>query len=232
MNIHCLQHAATEGPGYVATWAAARGHALHTTHWYRGDFSPDPASVDFLVIMGGGMNVYEHRNHPWLVLEKSLIAEVIARGRPVLGICLGAQLIADVLGGKVWQNPEIELGWFPIHTLDAARELELFAHFPPQFTALHWHGDTFSLPDGATLVAGSKGCPHQAFVANDNVVGLQFHIEVRPEDVRAFIEGESGPAPKGRYIQSFDQVLEGDHFIPAVHEILTPLLDGMAETSR
>jgi GMP synthase-like glutamine amidotransferase len=227
VNIHFLQHAPGEGPGQIAHWAAAHGHALSGTHWYRGDAPPEPAAIDFLAIMGGGMNIYEHRNHPWLVPEKALIAEVIALGKPVLGVCLGAQLIADVMGGKVYQNPQFEIGWFPIRTLEELRGHPLFAHFPAEFTALHWHGDTFDLPPGATLLASSDACPRQAFVCKGNVVGLQFHIEVRPEDVRAFVRGESAPLPEGRYVQSFEQILAGDAYIPAVHRLLEAMLDAM-----
>ena len=225
VNVHYLQHAPGEGPGQVAIWAASKGHELSGTHWYRGDATPDSAAVDFLVIMGGGMNIYEHRNHPWLVPEKELIGKIIGQGKPVLGICLGAQLIADVMGGKVYQNPEFEIGWHPLHT--AARRPPLFSHFPAQFTALHWHGDTFDLPPGATLAASTDACPHQAFICRDNVVGLQFHIEVRPEDVRSFVQGETAPLPRGRYVQSFEEILAGDRYIPAVHNILTQLLDVM-----
>ena len=227
MNIHYLQHAAGEGPGQIANWAAAGGHRLSGTHWYRGDAAPDSAAIDFLVIMGGGMNICEHRNHPWLVPEKELIGKVIGQGKPVLGICLGAQLIADVMGGKVYQNPEFEIGWHPIQTLDAARRHPLFEHFPSQFVALHWHGDTFDLPPGATLLASTEACPHQAFICRENVVALQFHIEVRPEDVRGFVQAETAPLPEGRQVQSFEQILGGASHIPAVHRLLTGMLDAM-----
>ena len=227
MNIHYLQHAAAEGPGQIANWGASKGHTLTGTHWYRGDASPDTGGIDFLVIMGGGMNINEHRNHPWLVPEKALIAEVIAQGKPVLGVCLGSQLIADVMGGKVYQNPEFEIGWLPIRTLETARRHPLFAHFPPEFTALHWHGDTFDLPPGATLLASTEACRNQAFVCHGNVVGLQFHIEVRPEDVRSFVQGETSPLPEGRYVQSFEQILAGDRYMPTVHHLLAELLDAM-----
>ncbi len=227
MNIHYLQHAAGEGPGQIAVWAAANGHKISGTHWYRGDAAPDPADIDFLAIMGGGMNIYEHRNHPWLVPEKALIAEVISQGKPVLGVCLGAQLIADVMGGKVFQNPQFEIGWFPIRILESVRGNPLFSQFPEALTALHWHGDTFDLPPGATLLASTDACANQAFVCQENVVGVQFHIEVRPEDVRFFIQGESAPLPPGRYVQSFEQILDGDRHIPAVHRVLAELLDAM-----
>jgi GMP synthase (glutamine-hydrolysing) len=227
VNIHYLQHAAGEGPGQIANWAAANGHTMSGTHWYRGDAAPDTAGIDFLAIMGGGMNIYEHRNYPWLVPEKALIAEVIAQGKPVLGVCLGAQLIADVMGGKVYQNPELEIGWFPIRILEVARKHPLFAHFPAEFTALHWHGDTFELPHGATLLASTGVCANQAFVCRDNIVGVQFHIEVRPEDVRTFVQGETAPLPEGDHVQSFEQILAGDKYIPAVHVLLGELLDAM-----
>jgi GMP synthase (glutamine-hydrolysing) len=227
VNIHYLQHAAGEGPGQIANWAAAAGHTLTGTHWYRGDPSPDPAAIDFLVIMGGGMNIYQHRDHPWLPAEKLLIAEVIRQGKPVLGICLGAQLIADVMGGKVYQNPEYEIGWFPVRLLGTAGAHPLFARFPKEVTVLHWHGDTFDLPPGAILLAGSDACPRQIFIYRENVVGLQFHIEVRPEDVRFFVQGETAPLPEGKHVQTFEEILAGDCHIPAAHQALTSLLEAM-----
>ena len=228
VNIHYLQHAAGEGPGEIAVWAAANGHKLTGTHWYRGDAPPDPDSIDFLAIMGGGMNINEHRDYPWLIAEKALIAEIIHREKPVLGICLGAQLIADVMGGKVYQNPEFEIGWFPIQTLEVLRQHPFFSHFPPEFTALHWHGDTFDLPPGATLLASTEACRNQAFVSGENVVGVQFHIEVRPEDVRTFVQGETGPLPKGKYVQSFEEILAGDRYMPQTHRLLGEVLDAMS----
>jgi len=231
VNIHYLQHALGEGPGEIANWAAANDHTLTGTHWYRGDPSPDPAAIDFLAIMGGGMNIYEHRNHPWLVPEKRLIAEIIRQKKPVLGVCLGAQLIADVMGGRVYQSPEYEIGWFPILMREKARQHPLFSHFPEQFTALHWHGDTFDLPPGATLLASTAACPHQAFICQQNVVGLQFHIEVRPEDVRLFVQGETSPLPEGKYVQSFEEILAGDPHCPAVHRLLAALLRAMTSAA-
>ena len=224
MNIHYFQHAATEGPGQVAVWGANNGHTMTGTHWYRGDAAPDPAAIDFLVIMGGGMNIYEHRNHPWLVPEKKVIEQVIDLGKPVLGICLGSQLIADVMRGKVYQNPEIEIGWLPIKLVEEAREHPLLAHMPAEFTALHWHGDTFELPPEATLLASSEGCRNQAFICRDNVLGLQFHIEVRPEDVRAFVQGETQPLPEGKYVLTFEEILGGDRHMRTVLRILEDVL--------
>jgi len=227
VNIHYLQHAAGEGPGQIACWAAANGHRLTGTHWYRGEEAPGTSEIDFLVIMGGGMNIHEHRNHPWLVEEKALIAKVIGEKKPVLGICLGAQLIADVMGGKVYENPVFEIGWFPVRAVEGAREEQVFVRMPAEFTALHWHGDTFELPPGAKLLASTDVCRNQAFVCQGNVVGLQFHAEVRPEDVRAFVAGETGPLPEGENVQSFEEILAGDCHMPAVHRLLADMLEAM-----
>ncbi len=227
MNIHYFQHAPGEGPGQIGVWATANGHTLTGTHWYRGDAAPDTDSIDFLVIMGGGMNIYEHRNYPWLVTEKAVIAQVIAQGKRVLGVCLGGQLIADVLGARVYQNAEYEIGWYPVRIHEEARKHPFFAGFPEGFTVMHWHGDTFELPPGATPVASSDVCANQAFLISDRIVGLQFHIEVRPEDVRTFVQGETGPLPEGRYVQSFEQILAGDVHMPEVHRLLAGLLAAM-----
>lgn len=228
MTIHYLQHAEGEGPGEIANWAAEKEYPLTGTHWYRGDVRPDPAEIDFLIVMGGGMNVDQHRDYPWLVTEKSLIAEVLAQGKPVLGICLGAQLIADAMGGKVYQNAQYEIGWFPVRMAAPAADHPAFAHFPKELIVLHWHGDTFDLPPGAKLLGSSQACRHQVFVCGEKIVGLQFHPEVRPEDVRFFVQGETGPLPEGKYVQSFEEILAGDSHIPAVHKALRGVLDTMA----
>ena len=146
----------------------------------------------------------------------------------MLGICLGAQLIAEVLGGKVYQHSEIELGWFPIRLTAEGKAAPGFAHFPDELTPLHWHGDTFDLPPEATLLASSEVCAHQAFLWGGRVVGLQFHIEVTPEDVRAFIEGEPQGLPEGAHVQTPEQIMQGDKFIPGVHQALEGLLDSLA----
>jgi GMP synthase-like glutamine amidotransferase len=131
------------------------------------------------------------------------------------------------MGGKVYQNPQYEIGWYPVRLLETALQHPLIAHFPEAITVLHWHGDTFDLPPGGTLLASSDACLNQAFVCQKNVVGVQFHIEVRPEDVRVFVKGETAPLPEGRYVQSLEQILAGDAYIPQVHGVLRELLDAM-----
>jgi GMP synthase-like glutamine amidotransferase len=204
MRIHSIEHAPFEGPGRIADWAAERGHSLSRTALHDGEALPGTEAFDLLVVLGGAMSIHEHRNHPWLPVEKRFLLEVIRERKPVLGICLGAQLLADVLGAKVVQNPVKEIGWFPVRMLD--REVP-FGAFPERLTVMHWHGDTFSLPVGARHIAESEACANQAFIHGDRTVGLQFHIElgqVGIEDLAAASLDEAGTAP---FIQSREQLV-------------------------
>ena len=196
MKISVLQHAAFEGPGEIATWAARQGHATSVHHLYRGDALPRPDSFDLLVVMGGEMNIYQYRDWPWLRPERELIRSAMAQGKRVVGICLGAQLIADALGARVFQNTEIELGWMPVMWTDAVRAS--FPGLPNTATVLHWHGDTFELPAGATRLAASPACPEQGFLIENKCLALQFHMEVDPWP-RQTIRGRAGAnGPSGR----------------------------------
>jgi GMP synthase (glutamine-hydrolysing) len=178
--------------------------------------------IDWLVILGGGMNVYQYRLHPWLREEKQFIERAIAAKKTVLGICLGAQLIADVLGAKVYQNAEIELGWLPVK-FHSANARDLFADFPSEMSPLHWHGDTFDLPNGAVHVAESTQCINQAFVVGENIVGLQFHIEVGAVEVRDYSEGEP-EWPRGKFVQTREEVIAGSARVAPIHAALHSLL--------
>jgi len=230
MNIHIFQHTESEGPGHIAQWAREKGHALSVTQFHRGDALPDIERIDWLVIMGGPMNVYQHRDHPWLREEKRFITRAIERGKTLLGICLGAQLIADVLGAKVFQNSEIEIGWFPVRFHEVALSgFSAFEKFPRELIALHWHGDTFELPPGAIALAESDGCKNQAFALGANLIGLQFHIEATQDDVRAFLESETDESlGRGRLIQTREEILAATkEHVAATHRALESLLNAL-----
>ncbi len=153
-----LQHAPFEDLGTIEPWAEHRGHAVQRTLLYEGQTPPRLSEFDLLVVLGGPMNVYEDDRYPWLVTEKEFIGQAVWGGKLVLGICLGAQLIADVLGGKVTRNPQREIGWFPVQLTAEGRRAALLAGIPEQFVPMHWHGDTFAIPPGARNLATSEAC--------------------------------------------------------------------------
>lgn len=230
MRIQYLQHMGCEGLGRIANWAADRGHAVSGTHLYRGDALPNDDTFDCLVIMGGPMNIYEYRDHPWLAAEKPFIKRAIASGKIVLGVCLGAQLIADVLGAKIHQNATFEIGWFPVRFTAARGAIPALRDFPDELTVLHWHGDTFELPPGAVHLATSDACHHQAFAFGNRVLGLQFHIEMDTSDVEAFLDDDTLPAPLPGQIQSTSEILAGQCHLPAIHAALYTMLDALMES--
>ena len=196
--MHVLQHAAYEGPGEIAAWAQMRGHTVGKTHLYGGDCLPALQDFDALVVMGGEMNIYQDRDWPWLKAERAFVGAVIDAGKPVVGICLGAQLIANALGARVVQNPVFEIGWLPIRwTPEATAE---YARLPRTSTVLHWHGDTFNLPEGATRLCASEGCAEQGFVIPGKCLALQFHVEVDPALVKVYVDSQDS-WPKGIYVQ-------------------------------
>ncbi|MFN2165238.1 MAG: type 1 glutamine amidotransferase, partial [Anaerolineae bacterium] len=162
MTVHYLQHVPFEGLGAIADWCFARKHDISVTRLFK-EAVPARFEGDLLVVLGGPMNIYEDERYPWLAAEKRFLDQAISAGARILGICLGAQLVADVLGGTVSRNPQREIGWFPVELQPEAGSVPGFDRLPPRFTALHWHGDTFSIPPGAVRLAGSRACENQAF---------------------------------------------------------------------
>jgi GMP synthase-like glutamine amidotransferase len=153
LNIHCLLHIPFEGPASIGDWISARGHRLTTTHLYRGEVLPSLEAVDWIVVMGGPINVYEYRLHPWLREEKNFLAGALEANKTILGVCLGAQLPADVLGARVYEDAEREIGWLPISLRSGSATNLFFPGAPRELTAFHWHGDTFDLPPEADWLA-------------------------------------------------------------------------------
>lgn len=228
MRIGVLQHVAFEPPAGIAEWALARGHELETTRLYAGDAVPEAARADALVIMGGPMNIRDEIRHPWLVAEKRLIGDVIRLDKPVLGVCLGAQLIADVLGARVYRNRDKEIGWFP---LTATRESGIHPRYrlPERFTAFHWHGETFDLPDGAVHLARSEACEHQMFALGDRVLALQFHLEAVRTGIADMIRNCEADITPGKFVQSGGAMLDESVDFETPHRLLASLLDGWCD---
>jgi GMP synthase (glutamine-hydrolysing) len=225
MKILCLKHVAFEGPAAFALWAQQRGHELEIVEMYRNPPLPAPHTWDMLLVMGGPMNIYEDDAYPWLTKEKSTIRSAIAAGKYVIGICLGAQLIAHVLGAQVTTGEHTEIGWFPIQpSAEAPASLAL----PDALRVLHWHGDTFDLPQGAHRIAHSEACANQGFLFRDRVLALQCHLEVTPQTLALLIAACSNELVNGPYIQS----AEAMHAEPAttyeqMQTVLFELLDAL-----
>src|ERR1017187_27962 len=225
LNIHGLQHVPFEGPASVGDWISARDHRLTTTHLYRREVLPSLESVDWIVVMGGPMNVYEYRLHPWLREEKRFLAAALEANKSILGVCLGAQLLADVLGAKIYQNAEKEIGWLPISLRPGTRTDLFFPDAPREFSVFHWHGDTFDLPVGADWLASSVGCAHQAFAFGERVVGLQFHLETTPSAVAALIEHCANELTEGSFIQTTARIAENRAHYGMNQRVLKTLLE-------
>ncbi|MCS7173657.1 MAG: gamma-glutamyl-gamma-aminobutyrate hydrolase family protein [Armatimonadetes bacterium] len=183
-----VQHAEVEAPGLLGEVLRARGHGLRVLHPYRGDPIPKPPLMAAgLVLLGGPMGVYEQDRYPFLRAELQLLEDAVSQGKPVLGVCLGSQLLAAALGAQVRPGPGLELGWHPVRLEAAAAEDPLFAGLPRSFWAFHWHGDVFDLPDGAIWLARSERTLYQAFRYGEGAYGLLFHLEVTEAMVRAMV---------------------------------------------
>ncbi len=182
MNVLVLQHIACEPPGVFEDVLLERGATIRRVELDEGE--PLPASLDGLdavVAMGGPMSVNDEDLHPWLVSEKRLIREAVEAGVPFWGSCLGVQLLASSLGAEVRAGETPEVGVLPVFPTAAVADDPVFAGLGWPRPTLQWHGDTFDLPAGATLLATSPAYPHQAFRVGSVAYGVQFHVEVTAE---------------------------------------------------
>jgi GMP synthase-like glutamine amidotransferase len=177
-RIIVIQHLAAEGPGLVATVARDHGFTLDVRRMDRGDPVPTADGLDGLVVLGGTMGAYDTAAHPHLAAEQRLLAEACGRNIPILGVCLGAQLLAAALGARVFKGPAAEIGFGIVTLTHEGTRDPILGPSGPAIPVFHWHGDTFDLPGGATHLAASRAYPHQAFRAGGRAYGLQFHLEL------------------------------------------------------
>lgn len=224
MRFLCLQHHPIEGPGAVARWMEAAGHQFTVQEAWTTDFARLPGDLAGVVLMGGPMSVRDTETYPWLEAEIAWLREWIDGGGRVLGFCLGAQLIATALGAAVRPMPQKEIGWFPIWG-----ERPFFPAGP--FMVYHWHGEMFSLPPGAHLLARSEACAHQAFHVGPRVIGLQFHLEIGPEENGRMLATFSGELEKGGpHVQTAAALREGtDRFAAATAAWLEHMLSNWSK---
>jgi len=229
MRAHYLQHVSFEGLGSIESWLKCKGYEITCTRLFDGQALPDIRDIDFLIIMGGPMSVHDEAEYPWLLEEKAFVRSAIEAGKKVLGICLGAQLIACVRGARVFPNAVKEIGWFPIKGV--LTDDHYAFKFPEQAEAFHWHGETFDLPQGAVHLAQSEACKHQAFQIGSHVMGLQFHLETTPDSARALIEHCGNELVVGKFIQAEIELLSADEArYVAINDLMAGVLEYLHET--
>lgn len=233
MRLHYLQHVPFENIANIQVWARDRGHTVTKTVLYYDESLPDLKSFDWLIVMGGPMNIYEEKDYPWLAREKKFIREAIDAGKIVLGVCLGAQMIADVLGAKVTQNKVREIGWYEVGKTPEGKASPVFKALPDKFMAFHWHGDTFGIPGGARRLACSEACENQAFEANNGkVVGLQFHLESSDDSINRLTKNCGDDLTDGKYIQKKTQLVGQDEKLKQIYSHMCALLDAMEKAGK
>lgn len=223
MRAHYLQHIHFEGLGSIEQWLSSTGYDVTSTQMYHSSQFPPVDDIDLLIIMGGPMSVNDEKNYPWLSKEKEFIKSTIAAGKPTLGICLGAQLIASAMGGTVFPNPQKEIGWFPVSAVSPVSR-DTFK-FPVEIQVFHWHGETFAIPPGARLLATNKTCTNQAFQIGNNVIGLQFHLETTPASAKALVQHCRGELAKDKYIQEESVILSApQEYYTSINNLMNDIL--------
>ena len=229
MNVLIFQHASTEHPGTLLDWLNTRKLRSVVHHWYRDGRAPDPEEFDWLVVLGGSMNVDSEKENPWLKEEKRFIRDWIAEDKPILGLCLGGQLIAQAMGGKVSRAEKREIGFQEVKR--NGKTHRFLKSWPESARVYQFHEDVFTLPPGTENLLTSDACELQAF-AKDNVLGLQFH----PESTREWILSNASSVKKTageNYVQNpTETAAEISRVLPRMTTNFFRLLDNFAEGVR
>jgi GMP synthase-like glutamine amidotransferase len=224
--VHVLQHVPYEGTGSIQPWMEARGIPVTTARLFEGSALPGPGDFDWLIVMGGPMSVNDEKAHSWLAPEKRLISRAIEAGRIVLGICLGAQLIASALGARVFPNACKEIGWFPVRKTPGA-DSDFAGVFNESQEVFHWHGDTFDLPFGAMNLLESSACAHQAYSIGNRVVGLQFHLETTRATAASLIDNSRHEIVPSATIQNEEEMLSRPERFNRINGLMDSILESL-----
>ncbi|MGO8953133.1 MAG: type 1 glutamine amidotransferase [Rhodomicrobium sp.] len=225
MRMSVLQHVPFEGPAAIADWAEDRRVRMTVASLHREEPLPALDAFDMLTVMGGPMSANDEARYSWLGPEITLVRDAIGAGKIVLGVCLGAQIIAKALGAKVYAARHKEIGWFPVRRTPAAHAI--FEGLPAEFIAFHWHGETFDLPPGTERLAETAGTPNQAFAFAKRVLGLQFHMEATEMSVNALIEHAAGEIGAGPFEQAPSAIAAGTNYCLGLKPLLGRALDNL-----
>ncbi len=225
MRVHYIQHVPFEDLGCIEPYLIKRGHKLGRTQMYLGEPLPIIEDIDWLIVLGGPMGVDDEFQYPWIHQEKIFIREVIDAGKLVFGICLGAQLVANVLGANVFKNAHREIGWFPIECSLKIYETILGNVLPQKMDVFHWHGDMFEIPDRATHLASTQVCPNQGFILDNHIIGFQFHLESTMNSVRALIDNGRNELDGSQFVQTELEMLIDKSKFDRINSIMYSVLE-------
>jgi GMP synthase-like glutamine amidotransferase len=229
MRLHLLEHDPVDiRRSNITAWAENKGYAVSWTDVFADSKIPSQNDFDWLIVLGGSQHAWEEHLHPWLADEKRFIAETLSADKIILGICFGAQLLAEALGGRVFPNEKEEIGWYRVRLSAEGKQSFLFRNVPETFLTFHWHSDHFSLPPGCTALASSAPTPYQAYTHRDHRVAcLQFHPEYTIDMVRFFARESGHKWQKDRYVAGKEAVLSECEQIPDTYWLMELLLDNM-----
>ncbi|UCD82690.1 MAG: type 1 glutamine amidotransferase [Desulfobacterales bacterium] len=214
----------------ISFWAARKGCRIHQTYVCKGEAWPSLDDFDWLMVMGGSQHAWDEPGNAWLQEEKHYVAKALASGKPFLGICFGAQILAEALGGHLFPNQHREIGWYEVKLTRPGRESFLFNNIPASFVSFHWHSDHFSLPRSCTRLAFSEATENQAFICNDRpAVGLQFHPEYTREMVAYYTAEHSQDWIPDVFVSPKEQILTRTEKIQDTYWLMETLLNNMAE---
>jgi len=214
----------------ISLWVAEKGYPVNQTFVCNNEELPPMDSFDWLMVMGGSQHAWDERANTWLQAEKAFVREALDEGKLILGICFGAQILAEALGGQIFPNGHKEIGWHEVLLNREGRESFLFQNIPPSFVSFHWHSDHFSLPASCTRLASNKASENQAFVCSGRpLVGLQFHPEYTRDMVRYNAGKHSQDWVPDAYVSDGIEVLARTEAIPDTYWLMETLLNNMEQ---
>lgn len=225
MRVHYIQHVPFENLGNIEPWLKHKNFEITSTKVFENHVFPEINEFDFLIVLGGPMNIHEEDQYCWLKEEKKFLKNIIDTQKPILGICLGAQLIADALGSRIYKNTHKEIGWHSINLTKEALNSRILIDLPKKLNVFHWHGDTFDLPEGSIRIAKSDACQNQGFIFENRIVGLQFHLESNRQSVINLCTHCKDKLISGEFIQTKDKLLSDEAKFEMLQKYLHKFLD-------